>query len=291
MVCNEPQNQRISMVLIADSGSTKTDWLLLEGETVMAQSQTIGLNPVFLAPEQILEILRPLFPQWQSAVQSVYFYGAGCIPAKIEGMCRVLSQVFTEANVEVASDLLGAARAACGRERGIACILGTGSNSCLYDGNAILSNVSPLGFILGDEGSGAVLGRLLVADYLKHQMPEVLREDFAARYKIVPSEVIERVYRQSAPNRYLANFARFIAYHLDNEYIQNLVDTQFTLFFTRNVMQYEGCRELPVSFVGSVAYYLKDNLMRVASGLGLTVGNIIQSPIEGLRRFHAANSR
>ncbi|MCQ2384012.1 MAG: ATPase [Paludibacteraceae bacterium] len=279
------------MILIADSGSTKTDWRLCSESAAPLPFQTIGLNPFFVSPEEMRQLLSETFADYLDAVTEIYFYGAGCVPAKIPMMEDLFRQLFTHATVFVASDLLGAARAVCGREPGIACILGTGSNSCLYDGNAILSNVSPLGFILGDEGSGAVLGRLLVADYLKHQMPEVLREDFAARYKIVPSEVIERVYRQSAPNRYLANFARFIAYHLDNEYIQNLVDTQFMLFFTRNVMQYEDCRELPVSFVGSVAYYLKDNLMRVASGLGLTVGNIIQSPIEGLRRFHAANSR
>lgn len=276
------------MILIADSGSTKTDWRLCAESAEPRAFQTVGLNPFFVSPDAMKQILTDTFADSLEAVDALYFYGAGCVPAKIPMMETVSHDVFPHASVFVASDLLGAARALCGRQPGIACILGTGSNSCYYDGNAMTDNVSPLGFILGDEGSGAVMGRLLVADYLKHQMPETLRADFAQRYDIVPAEVIERVYRQASPNRYLANFARFIAYHLDDPYVQNLVEAQFTAFFRRNVMQYPQHRDVPVSFVGSVAYYLKEHLVAAAQPLGITVGEVVQSPIDGLCRFHVA---
>lgn len=276
------------MILIADSGSTKTDWRLCSESAAPLPFQTIGLNPFFVSPEEMRQLLSETFADYFDAVTEIYFYGAGCVPAKIPMMEDLFRQLFTHATVFVASDLLGAARAVCGREPGIACILGTGSNSCYYDGNDIVGNVSPLGFILGDEGSGAVMGRLLVADYLKHQMPEELRADFAERYDIVPTEVIERVYRQASPNRYLANFARFIAFHTDHPYIQQLVESQFLAFFRRNIMQYPQHKDLAISFIGSVAYYLGDNLAAAATTLGLKIGTVVQSPIEGLCRFHTA---
>ncbi|MDO4190672.1 MAG: ATPase [Bacteroidales bacterium] len=278
------------MLLIADSGSTKTDWLLLPAPNRVVRLQTIGLNPIFLSLDEMCNLLRETFVDYRDEVTEVFFYGAGCVPDRIPGMEAMLRDVFPKAATHVASDLLGAARALCGHEPGIACILGTGSNSCYYDGIDIVHNVSPLGFILGDEGSGAVFGRQLLADYLKQQMPLSLRKDFDERYHITISEAIETVYRQPRPNRYLANLARFIAFHLDSEYINELVRTQFLAFFQRNVMQYEQCRNVEISFVGSVAFYLQSQLNACAEMLGLKLGKVVQSPIDLLAVFHTPTS-
>lgn len=277
------------MILIADSGSTKTDWCLVEQGQKVRQISTKGTNPFFQTEEEIsAEIETVLLPQLQGdTFAAVYFYGAGCgFPDKIETVHRVLSRhLMVEESIEVNTDMLAAARGLCGHQPGIACILGTGSNSCFYNGQAIASNVSPLGFILGDEGSGAVLGRLLVGDILKSQMPAVLREKFFSQFGLTAPEIIDRVYRQPFPNRFLASLSPFLVQNLEESSIRSLVLQSFQAFFKRNVMQYDY-RHYPVHLSGSVAFYYQELLHEAAQGLGIQIGTVIQSPMEGLTGYH-----
>lgn len=275
------------MILIADSGSTKTDWCMLENGEPVLRFQTRGTNPFFQTEEEIRkEIETGLLPALKDYVPSVvYFYGAGCaFPEKNEMIRRAINQ-YVPVSVEVGSDLLAAARALCGDRPGIACIMGTGSNSCYYDGKEIVKNVSPLGFILGDEGSGAVLGKLLIGDVLKDQLPPALKEQFLAQYELTPALIMDRVYRQPFPNRFLAGFSPFILEHLDEPAIWELVTRSFLAFFTRNVKQYDYL-ELPVHLVGSVAWHYQDILKDIAFDLGICLGTIAQSPMEGLVRYY-----
>ncbi|WP_288207182.1 ATPase [uncultured Parabacteroides sp.] len=275
------------MILIADSGSTKTDWCVIERGKPALRFQTRGMNPFFQTEEEIgKEIETGLLPALKDLIPSaVYFYGAGCaFPEKNEMIRRSVNR-YLPVPVEVGSDLLAAARALCGDEPGIACILGTGSNSCYYDGKEIIKNVSPLGFILGDEGSGAVLGKLLIGDVLKNQLPPALKEQFLTQYGLTPASIMDKVYRQPFPNRFLAGLSPFIREHLDEPAIWELVTRSFLAFFTRNVKQYD-CFELPVHLVGSVAWYYQDILKDIAFDLGLHLGAIAQSPMEGLIAYH-----
>ena len=281
------------MILIADSGSTKTQWNVIRRGQLVCEVFTKGLNPYFQTPEEMGRELRsallPHIPAGPYA--AVRFFGAGCTPEKVSGMEEMLRANLPVDGgvVEVGSDMLGAARSTCGREAGIACILGTGSNSCFYDGKAITANVSPLGFILGDEGSGAVLGRLLVGLLLKNQLGEELKERFLSEYGLTTADIIERVYRQPFPNRFLASFSPFITRHLDDPRMRQLVRGAFNDFFARNVMQYDGYADHLVHFVGSVAYHYQPLLRDTAEGLGLRVGTIAQSPMEGLRAYYSSN--
>ena len=226
-------------ILIADSGSTKTDWCVAEDGKILRRIKAGGINPVFLSDEELCDATRDVARQVEDIrPEAIHFYGAGCIPTQAERVIRALRQAFPAADrVEVASDMLGAARALCGRQAGIACILGTGSNSCSYDGENIVANVSPLGFILGDEGSGAVLGKLLVGSLLKNQLAPGLKEEFLERYALTPADIIERVYRRPLPNRFLASLSPFLAEHLEDEGIHRLVLDAFRDFLRRNVMR------------------------------------------------------
>lgn len=279
------------MILIADSGSTKTDWCLVEDGESVFRFQTRGTNPFFQTEEEILkEIETGLLPGLKGVEPSaIHFYGAGCaFPEKNEIIRRAITR-HLPVQVEVGSDLLAAARALCGGCPGIACILGTGSNSCQYDGKEIVKNVSPLGFILGDEGSGAVLGKLLIGDVLKDQLPPALKELFLAQYGLTPASIMDRVYRQPFPNRFLAGFSPFILEHLDEPAIWELVTRSFLAFFTRNVKQYDYY-DLPVHLVGSVAWHYQAVLKDIAFELGIRLGTIIQSPMEGLIAYHSGIS-
>lgn len=184
-------------------------------------------------------------------------------------------------------DLLAAARSVCRRNAGIACIIGTGSNSCFYDGTEIISNVSPLGFILGDEGSGAVLGKLLVGDVLKNQLPVALREEFMQHYNLTTAEIIDRVYRKPFPNRFLAGFSPFLAKHIQLPQVRSIVEGSFRGFFKRNVMQYDY-QSHPVHLVGSVAFYYQDILKEIAAEYGVRLGTIVREPMDGLISYHSA---
>lgn len=279
------------MILIADSGSTKTDWCVVENGESILRFKTRGTNPFFQTEEEIgKEIEAGLLPSLKGFEPSaIYFYGAGCAFPEKNDMIRRAVNRYLSVPVEVGSDLLAAARALCGDQPGIACIMGTGSNSCYYDGREIVKNVSPLGFILGDEGSGAVLGKLLIGDVLKDQLPPALKDQFLTQYELTPALIMDKVYRQPFPNRFLAGFSPFIREHLDEPAIWELVTRSFLAFFTRNVKQYDYF-EQPVHLVGSVAWYYQDVLKEIAFDLGIRLGTIARSPMEGLIAYHGQST-
>lgn len=282
----------IHMYLIADSGSTKTDWCLCNGSTIISDIQTQGINPYHQTEEAIEAVLREeLLPQSsqliaQGAQLKIIFYGSGCAnETACNRIKEALHQVLGAEDITVHSDLLGAARALCGHEEGIACVLGTGSNSCLYDGKAIIANTPPLGYILGDEGSSAVLGRRLVGDCLKNQLPEAIREEFLAEYQLTQEIILEKVYRQPLANRFLASLTPFLSKHREVPEVHKLLVESFTDFFVRNVKQYRR-PWLRIHFVGSIANAFSAELKEAAESLGMVIGTIMQSPMEGLVKFH-----
>lgn len=277
------------MILLADSGSTKTDWGLVENGKLVKRLRTSGMNPFQISEEAITEEIKThLVPELPGTVlDEVHFYGAGCTKEKQPIVERALRANLTiNGECEVASDMLGAARGICGHKPGIACILGTGSNSCSYDGKNLVKNVSPLGFILGDEGSGAVLGKLLVGDVLKNQMPEAITKRFFEKYKLTSAEIIDRVYRQPKPNTFLASFVPFLEENIDEPKIYNLVKESFRSFLRRNVMQYDGWQTLPIGFNGSIAKIYKKPLLEALEEEGMHLGRIIQAPMEAMVEYH-----
>jgi len=275
------------MILIADSGSTKTEWCVAERGKQVQRIITKGMNPYFQSEEEISgEIQSALAPELKTTTfDAVHFYGAGCSPEKIPMMQRALGKYLDVKTIEVNSDILAAAHGLSGRNPGIVCILGTGSNSCYYDGEKVVNNVSPLGFILGDEGSGAVLGKLLVGDLLKNQLPAGLKEKFLQQFDLTPGMIIERVYRQPFPNRFLSSLSPFLAQNINIPEIRLLVLNAFKAFLNKNVKQYDY-QHNKVHFVGSVAYYYKEILEEAISDCGMQLGNIMQAPMEGLIKFH-----
>lgn len=278
------------MKLIADSGSTKTHWRLINENSEAQEFFSKGINPFYQTISEIsFELSSDLLPQnaEPEKITEIHFYGAGCsFPEKKKTVKDALQTFFPTSTIEVESDLLGAARSLFQHEKGIACILGTGSNSCYYNGTEIEQNVSPLGFILGDEGSGAVLGKLLVADCLKNQIPENLKDAFFKKYNFTAAEILENVYRKPFPNRFLAQFTPFLAEHIVEPYVFNLVYDAFDSFIYRNVLQYP-LDDIKVGFIGSVAYYFSDVLEIVASERKISILKIEKNPISGLIQFHA----
>ena len=278
------------MIIIADSGSTKTEWIV--GELAGLSVTTKGINPVRDTKEEILDVLSTeLMPELlssptirQSDITEIHFYGAGCIPPFSQSVKEALEEHFPQAIAHVYSDLLGAVRALCGREEGIACILGTGSNSCLCKEGEIVKNISPLGYILGDEGSGAVLGRTLLSEMLKGNLQD-LWEDFTQRYSLSVSDIINKVYRQPQANRFLASLVPFIKEHADNPSVNDMVVNEFTRFLQRNVIPY-GRPDLPINFVGGVANNFTDEIKTACTLCGLNLGKIIARPAEEMRKYH-----
>jgi N-acetylglucosamine kinase-like BadF-type ATPase len=277
------------MILIADSGSTKTEWCVADRGKRIRQFFTAGINPYFQTAEEIRrEMEESLVPAVKDLpVEAICFYGAGCAsPEKKQQIGDVLSSLFT-ASIEVYSDLTGAARALCQHQPGIACILGTGSNSCFYDGHTVVKNVPPLGYILGDEGSGAVLGRLLAGDCLKNQLPKHLIDKFMSQYRLTAADLLERVYRQAFPNRYLATLSHFLLENINEPSIYDLVYNNFRRFFIRNVMQYDDFETYPVHCTGSVAFHYQPVLRAAAQSLSIHIQRIEQTPMPDLLAYHA----
>ncbi len=278
-----------TMILIADGGSTKVHWALVTASGQTTDVQTDGINPFFQTSDAMRNsISNQLLPQigpllWAGTLTHVFFYGAGCTPEKKVFVEKALQSVFRKAEIDVQSDMLGAARGLLGRSAGVACILGTGSGSCYYNGEQIEWSVPSLGYILGDEGSAAVLGKRLVGDLLKNQLGDDLKEAFFAEYNTSMAEIIEHVYRQPFPNRYLAKLSRFCAGHLDDERIYNLVYDHFLRFIRRNLRQYNT---ESAGFTGSIAYYYRPVLEKAMAAEGLTISQVMQDPIEGLKEFH-----
>ena len=272
------------MKLIADSGSTKTDWCVFgtDNDTV-ARFSTQGINPFHMTEATVLGVLHnELLPDLGtigSSVDEIEFYGAGCTIAKIPVMKALLSKVFPSAKkVVVGSDMLGAAKALLGSNEGIACILGTGANSCLYDGEKIVSNVSPMGYILGDEGSGAVLGKTFINELYKGGHSDFINI-FENETGLTQADIIQKVYREPLPNRFLASLSKFIGAHIaDEQWLEDMVVDCFRDFFRKNVRHYNR-KDLSVSFVGSVAYYYKVQLEKAAKMEGYVIGKVLKQPL------------
>lgn len=277
------------MRLIADSGSTKTAWKLIDGSGHVKNIKTSGLNPYSQPEESIFqEVEKVLFPETGTGIQEIYFYGAGIVNAeKGDIIRRALNRIYPEAIVETHSDVLGAAHALFGDQAGIACILGTGSNACLYDGKQIAHGISPLGFILGDEGSGSVMGRKLLGDYFKEVMPARLRDEFSKQFGITREEALNRVYRTEKPNQFLAQFVPFLSEHSNSAYCQEFVQHNFMEFFERNVSKLPDYTQYPIGFIGSVAYYFSSILKNTASYFGYEETTIIKEPIDGLEKYYS----
>ena len=273
--------------LLADAGSTKTDWLLRDNQGDALRFHTDGMNPSLLTDDEIRHILATqLLPQVEGFLtEQVDFYGAGCRGEAAERMKNLLGEVVGARNITVESDMLGAARMLCGNNSGIVCILGTGANSCLYDGQQIVQQTPALGFILGDEGSGAVLGRRLISDVFKGQLPDDLCQKFRLAYPLTMDELIRSVYRTPAPNQFLASFTPFLSKYMYRIEIQKIIKDEFRRFIGRNVLAYlpNAEAQIPLYFVGSIASVFQELLSEVVSEYNLTLGKVVRHPIDALR--------
>ncbi|MEQ8909559.1 MAG: hypothetical protein RIC95_10230 [Vicingaceae bacterium] len=275
------------MILIADSGSTKTDWRFLRNSTDIQAFESKGLNPTFHSEDSILEVLHATFKDQNLEVQQIFFYGAGCASeARKELVKAALSQQFPKAKIEVEHDLLGSARAACGHGAGLAGILGTGSNCCVYDGKNITDSFPSGGFSISDEGGGVKLGRRLLKAYIEEYLPQDLKKSFDLRYKIEVDEILENLYKKPYPNRYMAAFSRFVYHHREHPFTAELIQEEFRAFFDHKVLRFEAAKTLPLSLVGSVAFYYHEFIKAVAQEKGIGMGTILEKPISGLSLYH-----
>ena len=278
------------MKLIAESGSTRTEWALVEDNHLVQRVFTEGLNPFFQTRREISRSVRLGLPEsfFKKKLDQVYYYGAGCSSYEKKNILGASLVAQFKTPIQVESDLLAAARGLFKCEAGIACILGTGSNSCFYDGKIIVKNVKAAGYILGDEGSGAVLGKLFLADLLKGLAPKELANEFHEKFRISVNDVMESVYNLPFPNRFLGTIAYFLGDYMDNEYVYNLFTNNLRSFFNRNVCQYDYIN-YPIRFVGSLAYAYPDILQEVAQEFGVEIDVIEETPMNGLIEFHSMN--
>jgi glucosamine kinase len=277
------------MILIADSGSTKTHWGLVDENSMSGaiEFQTSGINPFYQDKKTILRLLQEEFIWKINTPLRLFFYGAGCSGVDSKAIVyEPLDTFFNHASITVESDLMAAAHSLCQHDAGLACIMGTGSNSCYYNGSEITKHVPSLGYILGDEGSGADIGRRLVADILKHQLPDEVADQFFVAFQYTREEILEHVYKNPFPNRFLAGFATYVRENTAVPALRNLVKTGFNKFFIRNIRQYPEALEHPVHFTGSIAWHFREILTESAEENGFQVGLITQSPMDGLIRFH-----
>ena len=279
------KNKRI---LVADSGSSKTEWRLIENGKPGIFIRTSGINPYFLGSENIYELLVSEATGLEnSAISKIFFYGTGCNSRQKEQIVSSALQKFTRCeDVFVGSDLLGAARSLCQDKPGIGCIMGTGSNSCYYDGLRIVSNIPPLGYILGDEGGGAVLGRKLITGILKMQLPLAVRQKFLLKYNLTTAEILDNVYTKPFPNRFLGQFTRFLAENAGVPEIKEIIVKSFDEFIERNILQYPESASLPVHFTGSIAFHFRDLLIDRIRMNNLQMGSITLAPLEKLVEYH-----
>lgn len=275
--------------LIADCGSTKADWCLL-GAGEPARYRTSGISPFFLNAQQIQELLeKELLPQLPPDIQidEIHYYGTGCLQRKsVELVETALQAVWPIASYEVNHDMMGAARALCGKEPGVASILGTGSNSCFFDGTTIKKNNPGLGYVLGDEGSGAFLGKKLLQYYLYNSFDEDLKSRFDAQYKTNHEEILENVYRKPFPNRYLAGFAKFLGENRGHFIIENILEDTLNEFFFNHIYKYSESWTHPLHFTGSIAWHFRDILEELCELYELQLGRILRSPMDGLVAYH-----
>jgi len=278
----------MSIILIADSGATKCEWCLVEkGKTRKITTQ--GISPYFLSPEQILALLnKELLPKLKNAkITEVHFYGTGLSnPDNLAIIKKVLKKTFPGAKTEVQTDLLAAARALCGKGKGIACILGTGSNSCYYNGRKIVKNSPGIGYILGDEGSGAYLGRKVVQYYLYNTFDQDLSARFEKRFQTSGIDILEQVYKHPLANRYLASFAIFLAENRGHYMIENIIEDGLNDFYFTHLYKYRESWTLPIHFIGSIAFGFRDVLKELCNTYELELGKVLKAPMQGLIEYH-----
>lgn len=277
------------MRLIADSGSTSTDWHLINSEGKIEEYHSIGLNPYFLSKSDIEKAVRDelLSAFDANEVDEVFFYGAGCSSnEKCDQVRDALSSVFTSANIEVNHDLLGAARAALGKSEGIVAILGTGSNSALYDGQKVVENIPSLGYVLGDEGSGAHMGKKLLKAHLSGKLDSTISEKLKSEYNLSRESVLDAIYTQARPNTYLASFAKFISENRENSQVDGIARTPINNFFERHICHYSGFENQTLGFVGSIAHYFSDIIRDISAEKGIELGKIVVKPIVELVEYH-----
>ena len=278
----------MTSILIADSGSTKTEWCLLTGKikkTIITQ----GMSPYFLTVTEMKNILlEKILPKIKNTLpDKIFFYGTGCSnPGNVKMVKEALHAVFSAADLFIEHDLMGAAKALCGHERGVACILGTGSNSCYFNGKKIIKNSPGLGYVLGDEGSGAYLGKKVIQYFLYNTFDEDLMERFAARFNMTSAEILDSVYKKPLPNKYLAGYAIFLAENRGHYMIENIIEDGFNDFFFNHIYKYRESWTLPIHFTGSIAFGFKDVLKEMCNSYELQLGKILKRPMDGLIKFH-----
>jgi len=272
------------MILIADSGSTNTDWAILKkSETFRFQS--IGLNPYFLNEEQITNAILTNFPIEinPAEIQQIYFYGSGCGSDKTKPIIyNALNKLFLKSTIKIDTDLMAAAKALFFNQKGIAAILGTGSNSCLYDGQQIIENLPSLGFILGDEGGSIHMGKLLITDYLNDQIPKDLHKILSSQFSLNQEVILSRLYKEPYPNRFLSSFGGFLHKNIQSEYIQTLIKKSFSSFLEMYICKYTNYKNYPLRITGSTGFFFKDQLIHTAQPLGIHIDEVIQKPIDKL---------
>lgn len=274
-------------ILIADSGFTKTDWRLLTDNGKIEQARTLGINPYYQTEQEILLVIQDLHSQLPERIDEIYYYGTGCSSTvNREKIARLLAKYYPSAKIDVNHDLLAAARSLCGNEEGIACILGTGTNSCFYNGEKITHNVPSLGWAIADEGGGTYLGKTLVTAYYRKDMPAHLRKLFKEKFELTKDGFLTKIYQEPMPGRFLASFAKFIGEHIQEPFLYKMVYDAFTVFIEKNVAKYEGYQKVPVHFTGSVAFYFSGILRKVAVDQGIHIKHITEHPIAGLTLFH-----
>ncbi len=278
------------MKLIADSGSTKTSWALIDNDKPAQVFSTRGYNPYYYADQEFKNILEhELMPQIcdTNAVKSLFFYGSGCSSStncfRVE---TALQPLFPQARIEVNHDLYGAALALLHRGKGIACILGTGSNSCVWDGEKIVENVPSLGFLLADEGSGTTIGKNLLTGLLKGEADPEITKAFYDRYELTFEKTLDLLYKQPEPNRFMAQLTKFASDHIDNQWCRAVIKKSFDDFITRNIKFYQNYQRLPIVFTGSIAHHFKEILAEACAEHELTMGEVLKDPIHGLIEFH-----
>jgi N-acetylglucosamine kinase-like BadF-type ATPase len=280
------------MMLIADSGATKADWRFIDDGGKITSFSTRGLSPLFwTSKEMAIELIKKMPKSIKSKVKSnkteVYFYGTSCSSKERNKIVETaIKNVFPKSKIIVNHDILASARAICGNRAGIACILGTGSNSCYYDGKKITENKGGLTYILGDEGSGAHIGTEFLKAFLNYELPKNIHTTFLKEYRLTKDKIFDAVYHQKYPNRFLASFAKFVHEHMDEPFLCNLVRNCFAEFFEKTICKYENYKHVPVGFVGSVAANFKNILYAVAKENGVTINKIISSPIDELVKYH-----
>ena len=279
----------MAIQLIADSGATKCEWCVVTDNGKTETIVTTGISPYFLNTIQIVELLqKELFPQLKNAeANKIHFYGTGLGNAEnVNSISKALKKLFPAAKVRADTDLLAAARALCGNEKGIACILGTGSNSCYFNGKKIMKNIPSLGYVLGDEGSGANLGKKVVQYYLYNTFDEDLKARFDAMFVTTQMEILETLYKKPFPNRYLAGFAIFLAENRSHYMVENILEDCLNDFFLNHICKYRESRTMPINFIGSIAFGFKDVLQELCNSYELDLGQVLKNPMKGLVKYH-----